>query len=459
MRAAASHILYPVVRELVADSLTPITAALALAKPGAFVLLESVDNSHDRLSRYSFLGLDYLATETYSADDALAERLRDFITRFQVAPREGLPYTGGVVALFAYDAVRAFAPLGAPPSPAVVPDLYAVVPGTWLLFDHLTHRLTLIGLASRGEEEAVEMRLRLYEQRLLAQLPTLPKAVRATGSMECSLNRAEYLERVAAAQVLIAEGDIYQLQVGIRFTAPIDGTPFDMYRAMRMRNPSPYMFFIDTPYGTLFGASPEFLVRLEGRRATLRPLAGTRGRGVTPELDARIAAELLRDPKERAEHVMLVDLGRHDLGRVAEIGTVSVDEFLRIERYSHVMHLVSNVTAQLRHDVDAVDLFAAGFPAGTVTGTPKIRAMQRIDALEPTARGWYAGSLAHFDFNGDMDSCITLRSVHVVEQTATWQASAGIVADSEPAAEYAEVFHKTALVRSILGLPPLEEVA
>jgi anthranilate/para-aminobenzoate synthase component I len=212
------------------------------------------------------------------------------------------------------------------------------------------------------------------------------------------------------------------------------------------------MFFVDTPFGQLLGASPEFLVRLEGRNARIRPLAGTRPRGADDEDDQRIAAELVTNEKERAEHVMLADLGRNDLGAVCEYGSVHVDELMQIERYSHVMHIVSNVVGRLRADRDALDLFRAGFPAGTVTGTPKIRAMQLIDRFEPVARGFYAGSIGRWSFGGDFDSCITLRSIHVKDGRATWQASAGIVADSDPLFEYEEVHHKTRIVRRILGI-------
>jgi len=212
------------------------------------------------------------------------------------------------------------------------------------------------------------------------------------------------------------------------------------------------MFFVDTAFGQLLGASPEFLVRLEGRKARIRPLAGTRWRGVDDEEDARIALELLANEKERAEHVMLVDLGRNDLGSVCEFGSVRVDELLQIERYSHVMHIVSNVLGRLRADCDAMDLFKAGFPAGTVTGTPKVRAMQFIDELEPVSRGFYAGSIGRWSFGGDFDSCITLRSIHVADGKAWWQASAGIVADSDPVAEYEEVLHKTRIAREVLGI-------
>jgi anthranilate synthase component 1 len=283
---------------------------------------------------------------------------------------------------------------------------------------------------------------------------SVPNEIRVRGAVSASMDRPTFLERVATAKHHIYEGDIYQLQVGIRFSAEIEGgTPFDFYRQIRALNPSPYMFYIEHGGEAVFGASPEFLVRLDGRRASMRPLAGTRSRNPDPDLDTAVAAELLANEKECAEHVMLVDLGRNDLGAVATTGSVHVDELMIIERFSHVMHIVSNVVAELREDRDALDLFAATFPAGTVTGAPKIRAMQIIDTLEPVARNFYAGSIAHFHFDGDMDSCITLRCVAVADGKAYWQASAGIVADSDPAAEYDEIQHKTGVVRAVLGLP------
>jgi anthranilate synthase component 1 len=280
----------------------------------------------------------------------------------------------------------------------------------------------------------------------------VPGNVRAKGAVRQSLRQDEFLERVGRAKHAIHEGDVYQLQLGIRYSCELDGTPFDFYRQIRTRNPSPYMFYIEAGGRAVFGASPEFLVRLDGRRARIRPLAGTKPRGETAEIDNATAAELLANEKERAEHVMLVDLGRNDLGAVSTVGSVRVDELMVIERYSHVMHIVSNVTSQLREDRDALDLFAAAFPAGTVTGTPKIRAMQLIDTLEPVARGFYAGSIAHIHFDGDMDSCIVLRSVATAGGHAYWQASAGIVADSDPVSEYNEILAKTRIVRDVLGL-------
>ena len=449
--------LTSITRSFVADSITPISAYLALAQPGRSCLLESVEGT-ERISRFSFVGLDYLETFAIDRDPLMLEKIRAAVGRYRL-DRADLPFPGGAVCVFTYDAARALEPVlrdardDAPPADVRFGDALVVVPGTWLVFDHFTHRVTLIGFA-RGEQErdAVDARLDAYVARLLDQRPTVPGAVRADGDVGASMDEKTFLDRVAQAKRFIYDGDAYQLQVGIRFSCALAGTAFDFYRQIRARNPSPYMFFVEHDGRAVFGASPEFLVRLDGRTARIRPLAGTRPRDADPEVDQRVADELLADDKERAEHVMLVDLARNDLGAVCRTGTVRVDELMVIERYSHVMHIVSNVVGELREDKDALDLFAASFPAGTVTGTPKIRAMQLIDRLEPVARGFYAGSVAHLDFDGDLDSCIILRSVAVANGRAYWQASAGIVADSVPATEYAEVFAKTGIVRSVLGI-------
>jgi anthranilate synthase component 1 len=453
LRAADDPLsLTPVLREFVADALTPITAYLALATPGRSCLLESVEGT-DRISRYSFVGLDYLETTTIEGDPAMLDRIRGIARRYSIDRTAALPFPGGLVCAFAYDAARVLERIGDhPPSDVHFADAYVAVPGTWVVFDHFTHRVTLIGFAGPESVDDVGRRLDHYIARLLSTQPTIPGAVRSRGPVRASFDQTTFLAQVAKAKHSIHEGDAYQLQLSIRFDCAIDGTPFDFYRQLRARNPSPYMFYIENEDGAVFGASPEFLVRLDGHNARLRPLAGTRPRGETAEADLAIERELLANEKECAEHVMLVDLGRNDLGAVCRIGSVHVDELMVIERYSHVMHIVSNCGGELRDDKDALDLFAAAFPAGTVTGTPKIRAMQIIDQLEPVARGFYAGSIAHLDFDGDLDSCITLRSVHVHEGRAYWQAAAGIVADSEPQAEYEEIFAKTRIVREVLGL-------
>ena len=442
-----------VTRTFIADSLTPIQAYLAVAVRGKSCLLESVEGT-DRISRFSFVGTDYLESRTFDADADMLTGIRTLVGKYHL-DTSAIPFPGGAVCVFTYDAARRFEKIGRQP-PVDVPfsDALVVIPGTWLVFDHFTHRLTLIGFTRDARDEIrVAAKLDEYVAKLRAQKMTIPAEVRASEPARASLDRREYLERVGRAKAAIYEGDCYQLQLGIRFCAPFQGgTPFDFYRQIRALNPSPYMFFIEHGNEAVFGASPEFLVRLDGRTARIRPLAGTRARESDPLRDAAVAAELLANEKERAEHVMLVDLGRNDLAVVCEVDSVAVDELMRIERYSHVMHIVSNVVGTLAEGKDAFDLFAAAFPAGTVTGTPKIRAMQIIDELEPVARGLYAGSIAHVDFNGDMDSCIILRSVTTAEGRAYWQASAGIVADSDPLAEYEEVFAKTAIVRAVLGL-------
>lgn len=435
-------------RSFIADTMTPIGTYRALAQPHASCLLESVENS-GQLSRYSFIGLDYLAEETFESAHDLGDRIRAFTARFksELGGIEGFP--GGAVVVFAYDAARPYARL-APRKPAdpPIPDAYAAIPATWIVFDHHTHRVRICTVA--GSPAEARRRAAEYERQILQSRADVPAPVRA-GAVSQSIPHGRYLELVSKVKRHIYDGDVYQLQLGIRFGAELEGGALDLYRRLRSQNPSPYMFYVDTKFGALLGASPEFLVRLDDGRARIRPLAGTRSRGVNKLDDARIAAELLANEKERAEHVMLVDLGRNDLGVVCENGSIAAQELLQIERYSHVMHIVSDLVGDLRPGCDALDLFAAGFPAGTVTGTPKIRAMQLIDQLEPCARGFYAGSIGRLEFGGNFDSCITLRSVHVANGRAHWQASAGIVADSDPQSEYEEIFHKTKIIREVLG--------
>jgi anthranilate synthase component 1 len=433
------------VRAIPADVLTPIGAYLAL---DGKCMLESVEHG-GRLSRYTFIGLDYLAAAEFDAGESLYDRLRAFVAEHRVDGEHAA--LGGALVAFSYDAARPMARLQRrEPSPPSMPAAYVAIPATWLIFDHFTHALTI--WACDPEPSKAEERIDGCVDRLFAVAAPPVRPVRAKGTASQSIARERYLELAERVKGHIFDGNVYQLQLGIRFGAELQGTAFDLYRALRRANPSPYMFYVDTPFGQLLGASPEFLVRLEGRKARIRPLAGTRPRGADDEDDARIAAELLSDEKERAEHVMLVDLGRNDLGTVCDYGSVRVDELLQIERYSHVMHIVSNVVGRLRDDCDGLDLFRAGFPAGTVTGTPKVRAMQLIDELEPITRGFYAGSVGRWSFGGDFDSCITLRSIHVRDGRAWWQASAGIVADSDPVAEYEEVLHKTRIARTVLGL-------
>ncbi len=436
-------------RTIASDTITPIGALAALGTPGASCLLESVE-SGGRISRYSFVGIDYLEARSFEDDGNMIAGIRAFVKSHRERvddPRR----QGGALVAFSYDAARSFArlPARAPAEPPM-PAAYVALPATWLIFDHFSDELAIWTCGEREDE--LESRIGSYVDRLMSARPSLPGPVRGVQPVNASLDRAQFLDLAQRVKGYILDGEVYQLQLGIRFAAELDGPAFDVYRAVRSRNPSPYMFYVDAPFGQLLGASPEFLVRLEGRTARIRPLAGTRPRGSDESQDLIIAGELLANEKERAEHVMLVDLGRNDLGAVCEFGSVKVSELLQLERYSHVMHIVSDLTGTLRSACDALDLFAAGFPAGTVTGTPKIRAMQLIDELEPVARGFYAGSIGRWAFSGDFDSCITLRSMHVHDGSIHWQASAGIVADSDPEAEYDEIMSKTEIARVILSL-------
>jgi anthranilate synthase component 1 len=435
------------VRRLPADVFTPIGAYLALAS-GPACLLESVEHG-GRISRYSFMGIDYRDAKSFDGGATLFDEMREWFSHYRLTNEEGV--LGGALAVFSYDAARPFAHLRtrANDEPQM-PAAYAAIPSTWLTFDHFNDTLTI--WSSGNDAASVERRVEGYLERLHAQRPQLPGVIRGVGSVSQTIDRERYLELTRRVKRHIEDGNVYQLQLGIRFDVALEGSAFDIYRALRRRNASPYMFYVEAPFGALLGASPEFLVRLEGRRARIRPLAGTRPRGSSDDDDLMIAQELLANEKERAEHVMLVDLGRNDLGAVCEYGSVEVDELLQIERYSHVMHIVSDVMGKLRAGADALDLFRAGFPAGTVTGTPKVRAMQIIDGLEPVTRGFYAGSVGRWSYGGDFDSCIALRGMHVRDGRAWWQASAGIVADSDPAAEYDEILSKTRIAREVLNL-------
>ncbi len=440
--------MHVAVKRVSSDVFTPIGAYLALAGGSGACLLESAEHG-GRISRYSFVGIDYLDACSFESGDALFDEVRAWVEPYRLGGQEG--ELGGALVAFSYDAARPTARLAArvPDAPSM-PAAYIAVPSTWLIFDHFTD--TLAVWVCGDDAAALERRADAYLERLLHATAVLPKPVRAVGPVSQSVARGQYIDMVAGVKKHIYEGDVYQLQLGVRFGSRVEGEPLDIYRALRSRNPSPYMFYVDGPFGALLGASPEFLVRLEGRRARIRPLAGTRARGTSDDEDARIAQELLANEKERAEHVMLVDLGRNDLGAVCEYGSVEVEELLQIERYSHVMHIVSGIIGKLQPACDGLDLFRAGFPAGTVTGTPKVRAMQIIDGLEPVTRGFYAGSIGRWSYGGDFDSCITLRSMHVKDGYAWWQASAGIVADSDPAEEYDEILGKTRIAREVLGV-------
>ena len=465
----------PVVRELSADLETPTSVYLKLAGRGPSFLLESVEGG-ERVARYSFIGVE--PSQQYRLYPNGVERtsaagterlpvpegrdtlhvLQGELGRFQAEHLDGLPrFIGGLVGYLGYEVVRQFEPKLHPlPVSEALPEGVFLLADTLVAFDHVKRSLFLIAHAFDGDTAAATRRLDALEARLAGPLPQLPAvSPNGHGAVTSNLAQEEYETMVRTAKEHIAAGDIYQVVLSQRLARQSNARPFDIYRALRRLNPSPYMFFFDfgevggEPF-YLLGASPEMFVRLEGRRASLRPIAGTRHRGATAAEDAALAAELLADPKERAEHVMLVDLGRNDLGRVCAYGTVKVSEFFTVEKYSHVMHIVSHVEGELRPELTAFDLVRASFPAGTVSGAPKVRAMEIIGTLEPGPRGPYAGAVGYFGFDGAMDTCLAIRSLVGHGRTLSVQAGAGIVADSEPAREYEETMNKArAVLRAV----------
>ena len=450
--------------DIIADLDTPVSAYLKLESLNPRFLLESVEGG-ERLARYSFLGFGdavevRMNEGSFSIDGVDEPRpknqqqyLAALRRALEVAPRpqpdNGLPFAGGLVGVSGYDVVRLFEKLPENTTKqSHIPDAAFVAPASLLVFDHLTRRVAL--LHDGPEKERLELRAEVI-QLLLGVIPAGPKNV-SVSAAEASLTEEEYSERVEACKEYIAAGDIYQIVLSVLFRGKTDVPPFEVYRALRLLNPSPYMFFFDFGDLKVVGSSPEALVKLNGDNASLRPIAGTLPRGVTSEEDEANATALLADPKESAEHVMLVDLARNDLGRVASAGTVHVDPYREIERYSHVMHIVSGVEGELAAEFDQFDLFAATFPAGTLVGAPKVRAMQIIEEMEQVGRGLYAGTAGYFGLSGDMDQAITIRTLVFSGDEYSFQAGAGIVADSVPAKEYQEVLAKSAILRSALEI-------
>ena len=450
--------------DIVADLDTPVSAYLKLTSLRPRFLLESVEGG-ERLARYSFLGFGdaievRMDAESLRIGDATEARptnqqqYLDALRRaLEIAPRpqpnDGLPFAGGLVGVSGYDVVRLFEKLPTKTAKqAQLPDAAFVAPASLLVFDHLTRRVALLHDGPESERQA----LRADVIRLLrGAVPPASKNV-SVSPPQASLSEAEYAERVAICKEHIAAGDIYQIVLSVLFQGKTDVPPFEVYRALRLLNPSPYMFFFDFDDLKVVGSSPEALVKLNGKTASLRPIAGTLPRGASTEEDESNETALLADPKEAAEHVMLVDLARNDLGRVATAGSVRVDPYRAIERYSHVMHIVSGVQGELAEEFDQFDLFAASFPAGTLVGAPKVRAMQIIEDMEEVGRGLYAGTAGYFGLSGDMDQAITIRTLVFSGDEYSFQAGAGIVADSVPAKEYQEVLAKSAILRRALEI-------
>jgi anthranilate synthase component 1 len=482
---SASGACVPLVREVLADLDTPLATFLKVDDGETTFLFESAEGE-EHWGRFSFIGIGARARllarngrvelrrgeeveiielpQDHSLDPL--SYLRTLLTELRPVEVPGLPrFSGGAVGYLSYDWVRYVERLPEQnPDTLGIPDCFFVVPETVLVHDRRRQRLMIIHPVTVGDPERVDAAyaggVAAIEGVLerLAQPITSPAA--STGGVhveptECASDvsagetevrsnttRKRYCEVVKKAQEYIQAGDVFQVVPSQRLRVQLDTDPLSIYRQLRVINPSPYLFFLRCADHVVVGSSPEILVRLEGDTIELRPIAGTRPRGETPEEDRQLEAELLADPKELAEHVMLVDLGRNDIGRVAEIGSVEVDEFQVIERYSHVMHIVSNVRGRLRPECDAIDLLRATFPAGTLTGAPKIRAMEIIEELEPERRGLYGGSVGYVDYYGNMDMCIAIRTLLIKDGHVYVQAGGGVVADSDPELEYQESLHK-----------------
>ena len=469
-RLAAKGNIVPVYAETMADVLTPVSAYINIAKGKKYsFLLESVVGG-DRIARYSFLGISPYSVfkskgDKYEIDgvsyqgDPLKAIDRIF-QRFKVAGAEGLPpFIGGGVGFFGYDIIRHIEnlPLHAKDDLGF-PDISFMFTDSILIFDHLKHKIKIVccariekGRSLRESYQEAQARIEtlyneLWSARFMKPSPApakKPKPVRFTTNM----TKEQFKKNVKTAKEHIKAGDIFQVVLSQRFSTKTETPPFDIYRELRSVNPSPYMFYLQLDDITLIGASPEALVTVRGRDITVRPIAGTRPRPADPAREDSVVAGLLADEKERAEHIMLVDLGRNDLGRVAEPGTVKVTDLMTIEKYSHVIHIVSNVTGKLRKGRNAVDTLRACFPAGTVSGAPKVRAMEIIEKLEPTRRGPYAGAIGYLSFTGFFDTCITIRTIFMKDGEAHVQAGGGIVADSVPEREYMESVNKAKALR------------
>ena len=442
----SQHQLVPIWRDVLADLVTPVRAYPLLCPPGEpGFLLESVEGG-ERLARYSFVGFRPRRLELPEGADPLPALKR--IADQRLAPAEGLPrFAGGAVGYLGYDVARHFErlPLAAGPPPAM-PESAFLVAENLAIFDHVTRRVRLLTLHRPSEEARPDALARLDEMEARLAVEAVPREDRphANGlAWTSNVTPGSFHAMVDAAREHIFAGDAFQVVLSQRFAKPLGARPFDVYRCLRALNPSPYMFHLALGDGRfVVGTSPEVLVRVEDGRVTTRPLAGTRGRGETPERDAELERELLTDPKERAEHVMLVDLGRNDVGRVAKPGSVRVERLMEVERYSHVMHISSTVTGELAPGRHPLDALKAAFPAGTVSGAPKIRAMEIVAGLEPERRGPYAGALGYVGYGGNLDMAITLRTVVVSGGMAYVQAGAGVVADSDPEFEFQETLRK-----------------
>jgi anthranilate synthase component 1 len=462
--------LIPVYKEIPGDVETPVSAFLKLNKKPSF-LLESVVGG-EKWARYSFMGIEPSMTITCkgrkteirnqksevrieTAGDPL-DAIKSILSKFRPVDTKGLPrFSGGFVGYIGYDVVKFFERVPDNPKPAIdMPDIFLMLADTVIIFDNLRQTIKVVcnthteGKDIREAYEEAEARIdKIIDELRQGAYSSAPIAhslspLAQTENFSSNFTKEDFLNAVEKAKEYVMSGDVVQVVLSQRFEKQTSASPFDIYRSLRIINPSPYMYYLDIGESQIVGSSPEILVRLEGDKITLRPIAGTRKRGETEEDDKALEDDLKKDPKEIAEHIMLVDLGRNDVGRVAEIGSVNVTELMTVERYSHVMHIVSNVEGRLKKGLDAFDVFRACFPAGTVSGAPKVRAMEIIEELEPTKRGAYAGAVGYFGYSGNMDTCITIRTLIIKNSKVYVQAGAGIVADSVPENEYMETVNK-----------------
>lgn len=461
--------MIPVYQEFLADTETPVSAYLKIRDKSFSYLLESADGGK-KWGRYSFIGYKpYLIALSRDREMEISigkekrtlkdvenplQVLRDIIKDIKpVTLKELATFQGGLVGYINYDLVRKWEYLpGISPEETVMPESLFTASKRLIIFDHLTHQIKVIVFAHLGENDDLKALYDLACEEVNETIAALQsplssiseKAPFSLTDLESNFKEDEFNEAVRKAKEHIVAGDVIQVVLSQRFSGDVAGDDFTLYRNLRSINPSPYMFYLNFGEIRLIGSSPEILVRLTDEKIELRPIAGTRPRGKSPEEDQAMEKELLTDPKERAEHIMLVDLGRNDVGKVATPGSVTVPRLMEVEHYSHVMHIVSRLEGRLKPQVDGFDLFMATFPAGTVTGAPKIRAMEIISELEPSPRGPYAGAVGYFGFNGNIDFCITIRTISIVENKLSIQVGAGIVYDSSPRKEYQETLKKAA---------------
>ncbi len=466
--------LIPVYTELLADMDTPISIFKKVCHQENTYLLESVEGG-ENLARYSFIGLEPFLRYYFTGGTGIIEDgegqvqitgepldlLKDIMDRYQAPKIDGLPrFYGGAVGYFGYDLVRYVEKL---PSTTTIdldlPDCHFILTRLVLIFDHVKHKVKIVVNTEPGSDPTGAYYHALSHinsvKKLIGQ-PQVPVSAAAPtaapNGFVSNMTKEEFIKKVEMAKEYIKAGDIFQVVLSQRLKMPLQGDPFDIYRTLRTVNPAPYLYYLNFGGTVIIGSSPEMLIRVEDGVIQTRPIAGTRPRSRTPAEDLALEKELLADEKEKAEHVMLVDLGRNDLGRVCNYGSIEISGFMEIERYSHVMHIVSTVSGQLQPGVSSFDALKACFPAGTVSGAPKVRAMEIIEELEPTRRGVYAGAIGYFAFTGNMDTCITIRTILVHQGMTYVQAGAGIVADSQPEREYDETINKAKALMETLML-------